>query len=82
MFFVIGILLLVNVVENVNRSSILKNELKQYQTELENLKAENTSLSSEISKLNDVNYVESYARANLMLSKEDEKIFYLPSIDK
>ena len=42
-FFAVGIYLLVNVVNNVNRSSILRKELQEYQSELENLKAENTS---------------------------------------
>lgn len=55
---------------------------KQAETVAEELKAleeENASLVSTRDKLEDPNYVQTYARGEYMFSKGDEKVFYLPS---
>ena len=39
---------------------------------------ENVYLTTEKEKLTDPDYVQSYARGNYMLSKDGERIFYLP----
>ena len=57
----------------------LKNQLEDVKLRLETIQAENEQLTSQQEKLQDPNYVQSYARGNYMLSKEGEQIFYLPS---
>lgn len=57
----------------------LKNQLDDVKQRLETIQAENEQLTSQQEKLQDPNYVQSYARGNYMLSKEGEQIFYLPS---
>ena len=47
--------------------------------ELEKLKAENAELISQKDKLEDDNYLQSYARNNYMFSKDGQQIFFLPS---
>ena len=46
------------------------------------LEQENTSLNEQKTKLLDPEYVKSYARANYMLTKEGEQIYYLPKDDE
>jgi len=57
----------------------LQNEQKAVAEELTKLKEENESLVSTKSKLEDPNYVTTYARGEYMFSKGDEKLFRLPS---
>lgn len=57
----------------------LQNEQAAVQEELTKLKEENESLVSTKSKLEDPNYVTTYARGEYMFSKGDEKLFRLPS---
>ena len=57
----------------------LQKQLQEVKTELEIITEENTLLTSKKDKLEDPNYVQSYARGNYMLSKEGEQVFYLPS---
>ena len=59
----------------------LKNQLAIVEQELAVIKEENSQLSSQREKLEDPDYVQSYARGNYMLSKEGEQIFYLPGSD-
>lgn len=61
-----------NVYELKQRSAIVEKELTELQDE-------NASLLSTKSKLEDPNYVTTYARGEYMFSKGDEKVFYLPS---
>ena len=56
----------------------LKNQADAAQTELQKLQDENASLISPRDKLEDPNYVSTYARGNYMFSKDGEQIFYLP----
>ncbi|MBR5003921.1 MAG: septum formation initiator family protein [Erysipelotrichaceae bacterium] len=67
------------VAREVMNTMELKNQLEDVKLRLETIQAENEQLTSQQEKLQDPNYVQSYARGNYMLSKEGEQIFYLPS---
>ena len=56
----------------------LQQQAKLVEAELEALKDENASLISTKEKLEDPDYVQTYARGEYMFSKGDEKVFYLP----
>ncbi len=56
----------------------LKQEIKVSEDVLRVLKEETDQLSSEKQKLEDPKYVKRYARNQYLLTKEGEKIFYLP----
>lgn len=56
----------------------LKQQLAEVQAKLDEVKEENEYLTEQKEKLQDPDYVESYARGNYMLSKDGEQIFYLP----
>ncbi len=60
----------------------LNKQLKLVEEKFKVIQKENEQLSSQKDKLEDENYVHSYARGNYMLSKEGEDIFYLPSDTK
>ena len=57
----------------------LQKEQKEVEQELQRLKDENVSLTATKEKLEDPNYVSTYARGEYMFSKGDEKLFRLPS---
>ena len=59
----------------------LQQQAKVVEAELEALKDENASLISTKEKLEDPDYIQTYARGEYMFSKGDEKVFYLPSDD-
>ncbi|MGP1376054.1 MAG: FtsB family cell division protein [Bulleidia sp.] len=56
----------------------LKRQLAEVEEQLRKVQDENAYLTSEKEKLQDPDYVASYARGNYLLSKNDEQIFYLP----
>ena len=56
----------------------LHKELSEVELKLQEVQDENTYLSNEKTKLQDPDYVQSYARGNYMLTKDGEQIFYLP----
>jgi cell division protein DivIC len=56
----------------------LQQQAKVVEAELEALRAENASLTSTKEKLEEPDYVQTYARGEYMFSKGDEKVFYLP----
>ena len=60
----------------------LKSDLADVQEQLQQVHDENTYLTSQRDKLQDPDYVQSYARGNYMLTKEGENIYYLPGKDK
>ena len=68
---------------NIGKQVLLMVELRQkkalVEEELNSLREENEALTSTKSKLEDPNYVQTYARGEYMFSKNDEKVFYLPS---
>ena len=56
----------------------LRKNLAEVREKLQVVEDENTYLTDQKAKLQDPDYVESYARGNFMLSKDGEQIFYLP----
>ena len=76
------IFLLIPVIEEVGNTFRLSETLKEVQAQLVVLEQENTSLNEQKTKLLDPEYVKSYARANYMLTKDGEQIYYLPQEDE
>ena len=76
------IFLLIPVIEEVGNTFRLSETLKEVQAQLVVLEQENISLNEQKTKLLDPEYVKSYARANYMLTKEGEQIYYLPKDDE
>ncbi len=56
----------------------LKKQLAEVEEKYQQVLDENAYLTSEKEKLEDPDYVASYARGTYLLSKDDEQIFYLP----
>jgi len=76
------VFLLIPVVEEIGNTIRLSETLKEVKAELIVLEQENSSLEEQKTKLLDPEYVKSYARANYMLTKEGEQIYYLPKDDE
>ena len=76
---VIAIVIFTNVGKQVYTMYSLKKQSKLVEEELIKLQDENAALLSTKTKLEDPNYVTTYARGEYMFSKGDEKVFYLPS---
>lgn len=74
-----AIVIFSNVGKQVYNMVKLKNQAELVEKELTELKDENATLVSTRNKLEDPNYVTTYARGEYMFSKGDEKVFYLPS---
>jgi cell division protein DivIC len=72
---------LMPVIEEVQNTFRLRQSLQEVQAELLVLEQENTMLEEQKTKLLDPEYVKSYARANYMLTKDGEQIYYLPQED-
>ncbi len=77
MIFISG-LLLWRVFDEVYTTMTLKKQLAEVQEKYQEVLDENAYLTSEREKLEDPDYVASYARGTYLLSKDDEQIFYLP----
>ena len=75
---VAAIAIFTSVLQNVIRMFSLQQRAKLVEAELEALREENASLISTKEKLEDPDYVQTYARGEYMFSKGDEKVFYLP----
>lgn len=60
----------------------LQKKAELVEEQLEILKDENATLISTKEKLEDPDYVQTYARGKYMFSKGDEKVFYLPGADE
>lgn len=78
--FVIGIsiYMLYEVGKEVTTTVQLQSQLSEAKAKLQEVQQENDYLTDQKAKLQDPDYVESYARGNYMLSKDGEQIFYLP----
>ena len=76
---VIAIVLLTNVFKQVKLLYTLKKQSELVESELTALEDENAALVSTKNKLEDPNYVTTYARGAYMFSRGDEKEFHLPS---
>lgn len=79
-FVLIGVsaFLLYRVVVEVYTTITLKKQLAEVELRYQEVLDENEYLTREREKLEDPDYVASYARGNYLLSKDDEQIFYLP----
>ena len=75
---VAAIAIFTSVLQNVIKMFALQQQAKLVEAELEALREENASLISTKEKLEDPDYVQTYARGEYMFSKGDEKVFYLP----
>lgn len=60
----------------------LSASLEEAKAQLQEVTDENTYLTSQRDKLEDPEYVQSYARGNYLLTKDGENIYYLPSSEK
>ena len=78
-FIVFAIVILVDVFKRVYGMFALQKQAELVEQQLEAIKDENASLISTKEKLEDPDYVQTYARGEYMFSKGDEKVFYLPS---
>ena len=76
------IFLLIPVIEEIGNTFRLSETLKEVEAQLVLLEQENNSLNEQKTKLLGPEYVKSYARANYMLTKEGEQIYYLPKDDE
>ncbi len=75
---VAAIAILSGVLQKIYNLFTLQQQARVVEAELEALKDENASLTSTKEKLEDPDYVQTYARGEYMFSKGDEKVFYLP----
>ena len=73
-----SVYLLYRVAAEVYTTITLKQQLALVEEKYQQVLDENEYLTRERAKLEDPDYVASYARGNYMLSKDDEQIFYLP----
>ena len=78
LFIGASIPLLNPVVQEVVHTIDLSNSLSQVRMELTLLEEQNSLLTEQKVKLEDPEYVKSYARATYMLTKDGEQIYYLP----
>ncbi|MDO4940382.1 MAG: septum formation initiator family protein [Erysipelotrichaceae bacterium] len=76
---IVSIVILANVLKRVYNVFSLQKQADVVEQELQKIKDENASLISTKEKLEDPDYVQTYARGEYMFSKGDEKIFYLPT---
>lgn len=74
-----AIYIFINVAKQFHTMYMLKKQSQLVESELAILEDENAALVSTKNKLEDSNYVTTYARGAYMFSKGDEKVFYLPS---
>lgn len=74
----VSVYFIYSVVQEVMTTVSLQKELAEVQAKLATVEDENSYLNDQKTKLQDPDYVESYARGNYQLSKDGEKIFYLP----
>ncbi len=74
----VAIYLFIGVGKELYTTLSLKKQAEEVAEQLAILEAENATLIQRRDKLEDPNYVETYARGEYMFSKDDEKIFYLP----
>ena len=70
--------LMFSVAKEVVTAVRLRSQLSDAESKYAQVKAENEKLTDQKQKLQDPDYVESYARSNYNLSKQGEQIFYLP----
>ncbi len=75
---VMAIVILSGVLKKIYTMFSLQQQAKVVEQELEALRDENATLIATKEKLEDPEYIQTYARGEYMFSKGDEKVFYLP----
>lgn len=80
-FIIAAIAIFSGVLQKIYHMFTLQQQAKEVEAQLEALRDENASLISTKEKLEDPEYIQTYARGEYMFSKGDEKVFYLPSGD-
>ncbi|MBR4462046.1 MAG: septum formation initiator family protein [Erysipelotrichaceae bacterium] len=78
LLIVMAIVVLSGVLKKIYTMFSLQQQAKVVEQELEALRDENASLIATKEKLEDPEYIQTYARGEYMFSKGDEKVFYLP----
>ena len=78
---VFAIVILGDVLKRIYNMFTLQKQATLVEEQLQAIKDENASLVSTKEKLEDPDYIQTYARGEYMFSKGDEKVFYLPSSD-
>ena len=78
-FLGLAVFFLTQVITEVRSTIELKGDLAEAQTILTQIRQENVELEEQKAKLEDPEYVKSYARGTYMLTKEGEQVFFLPS---
>lgn len=73
-----AVFVLVDALKKVYSMFALQKQAEVVERQLQALKDENASLISTKEKLEDPDYIQTYARGEYMFSKGDEKVFYLP----
>lgn len=81
-FICAAIAVLSSVLKDIYNVFALQKQAAIVERQLQELKEENASLVSTKEKLEDPEYVQTYARGEYMFSRGDEKIFYLPSSEE
>lgn len=81
LMFIVSVVMLVQVAQQVLYTMNLQSSLAETQAKFIEVEAQNQALTSQQAKLEDADYVKVYARGSLLLSKQDEQIFVLPSGD-
>lgn len=76
---VFAIIILGDVLKRIYGMFSLQKQAAIVEEQLQALKDENASLVSTKEKLEDPDYIQTFARGEYMFSKGDEKVFYLPS---
>ncbi len=76
---IFAIFILSDALKKIYNMFVLKEQADLVEAQLQELKDENASLVSTKEKLEDPDYIQTYARGEYMFSKGDEKVFYLPS---
>lgn len=76
---VFAIVILGDVLKRIYSMFALQKQASIVEEQLQALKDENASLISTKEKLEDPDYIQTFARGEYMFSKGDEKVFYLPS---
>ncbi|NLC96994.1 MAG: septum formation initiator family protein [Erysipelotrichaceae bacterium] len=79
MLFALGIYFSYRVIKEVYTTIQLRSQLAKVEVQLREIQDENLYLTSQKEKLEDPDYVQSYARGNYMLTKDGEEIYYLPA---
>lgn len=74
-----AIIFLFDIFKRVYNMFALQKQAELVEQQLEAIREENASLVDTKEKLEDPDYVQTYARGEYMFSKGDEKVFYLPS---